>query len=103
MANSDHNGVATVGAIVGRIRRLVRLYPVVAFFAIAFIYSWGVFILLYGVVGGEQLGASRLWQILFAWGPLIAALLVVRLRHSDIWTWLGAVAAPATVSVCGSP
>lgn len=96
MANSDHNGVAIVSAIAGRIKRLVRLYPVVAFFAIAFIYSWGVFILLYGVVGGEQLGASRLWQIPFAWGPPIAALLVVRLRHRDIWTWLGAVADPRT-------
>lgn len=96
MANSDDNGVATVSAIAGRIRRLVRLYPVVAFFAIAFIYSWGVVILLSGIVGGEQLGASRLWQIPFAWGPPIAALLVVRLRHRDVWTWLEAVADPRT-------
>lgn len=96
MANSDDDGVAAMSASGGRIRRLVRLYPVVAFFAIAFIYSWSVFISLYGVVGGEQLGDSRLWQIPFAWGPPIAALLVVRFRHGDIWTWLRAVADPRT-------
>lgn len=80
----------------GRFGRFVRASPVVAFFAIAFTYSWGVFALLYGVVGGEQIGASRFWQVPFAWGPPISALAVIWLRSGDVRPWLGTVGDPRT-------
>lgn len=80
----------------GRIGRIVGAYPVVAFVAIAFVYSWSVFALLYGVIGGQQLGNSRFWQIPFAWGPPIAALVVVWLRSGTVRSWLGIVADPRT-------
>lgn len=79
-----------------RIRRIVRTYPVVVFVAIAFAYSWSVFTLLYGAVGGQQLGSSRFWQVPFAWGPPIASLLVIQLRTDDVQSWLGTVADPRT-------
>lgn len=80
----------------GRIGRIVRAHPVIAFVVITFVYSWSVFALLYGVVGGQQLGSSRFWQVPFAWGPPIAALVVVWLCSGTVRPWLGTVADPRT-------
>lgn len=80
----------------GKIGRIVRANPVVAFVVIAFVYSWSVFTLLYGVVGGQELGSSRFWQVPFAWGPPIASLVTVWLRSGNVRSWLGTVADPRT-------
>lgn len=86
----------TMEALNGKIGRIVSAYPVVAFGVISFVYSWSVFALLYGAVGSQQLGRSRFWQIPFAWGPAIAALVVVWLRSGNVRSWLGTVANPRT-------
>ncbi|NHN41285.1 CPBP family intramembrane metalloprotease [Halorubellus sp. JP-L1] len=80
----------------GRLARFVDSHPVVAFFAVAFAYSWAVFGVLFAAVGSETLGDSRLWQIPFAWGPLAGALVVGHVRHGDARTWLESVADPRT-------
>ncbi|WP_177209240.1 CPBP family intramembrane glutamic endopeptidase [Natronobacterium haloterrestre] len=67
-----------------------------AFFTITFLYSWAVFALMFVLIGGEQIGESRLWQIPFAWGPLLAALLVGQLSTGDVRPWLRTVGDPRT-------
>jgi hypothetical protein len=84
----DSTDVEAVDSPIGKI---VREHPVVVFFAIVFAYSWGVFALLYGLVGSEQISEPRVWQIPFAWGPPIAALVVIRVYRGDIRIWLGTV------------
>lgn len=95
-SRSDGGGRITETALGSRVGRIARTHPVGVFFVIAFLYSWGVFALLYWVVGSEQLGGSRFWQVPFAWGPLIAALLVGWLSAGDVWSWLRTVADPRT-------
>lgn len=92
----EQSGATDTRALDSRFRRIVQAHPVVVFFVITFAYSWGVFALLYGLVGSEQIGGSRIWQIPFAWGPPIAALLVVWLYSGNIRPWLGAVIDPRT-------
>lgn len=75
---------------------LLRRHPVVAFFVLAFAYSWGVWALLHGVLGPERLASSRMWHVLFAWGPPLAALAVTRAERGGVRGWLGEVADPRT-------
>lgn len=69
-------------------------YPVTGFFAVAFAYSWAVFLLLYAVLGSDRLASSRLWHVPFAWGPPLGALLVQRAGGRDVRAWLRRVADP---------
>jgi len=55
-----------------------------------------VFGLLYLAVGGDQLTATQWGQIPFAWGPPIAALVVVNATGEDVRTWLWNLADPRT-------
>lgn len=95
----EQSEATDVSKIDSRFGRIVRAHPVVVFFAIAFAYSWGVFALLYGLVGSEQIGGSRVWQIPFAWGPPIAALVVTWLYTGEILPWLGTLLDPRTNTI----
>lgn len=95
-SHSDERYDITGYVIDGRIGRSARRNPVSAFFVVAFLYSWGVFVLIFAMVGGERIGDSRLWQLPFAWGPLIGALLVGWLSTGDVRPWLRASADPRT-------
>lgn len=76
--------------------RFVQTHPIKAFFVLTFAYSWGLFGLLYGVLGPERVAATRILHAPFAWGPAIAAITVVYLRDGDLRSWLWAVADPRT-------
>lgn len=78
------------------LERLVRTHPVTTFFLLTFAYSWGVFALLYGVLGPERLAATRFLHAPFAWGPPLAAVALVSLRGGDVRSWLRTVADPRT-------
>lgn len=95
-SHPDGRGEIDETTLGGRVGRTVRTHPVGVFFVVTFLYSWGVFALLYWMIGSEQLGGSRFWQVPFAWGPLIAALLVGWLFAGDIRSWLRTVVDPRT-------
>lgn len=67
---------------------VIRNHPVVAFFIIAFACTWLVWIGGYALPGTE-VGAdvSQLWSVPGAWGPLIAAVLVLRITKGDLRAW----------------
>lgn len=77
-------------------RRWLGRHPLPAFFALAFGGSWSVFGLLWLVLGGDRLAASRVWHVPFAWGVPLAALAVVRAREGGVRRWLSEVADPRT-------
>ena len=70
----------TVGA-----STLVRRYQVTAFVALTFAWSWGVFFVL---VRPLALVETRYAQVLFAWGPLVAAALVTASSGGDRREWV---------------
>lgn len=76
--------------------RIIQMYPITAFFVLTYAYSWGVFALLYSVLGPEQVAATRSLHVPFAWGPPIAAIAVIHLRGGDARSWLWTVADPRT-------
>ncbi|MGM0604039.1 MAG: CPBP family intramembrane glutamic endopeptidase [Halobacteriota archaeon] len=92
---ADTDAAVTVRPI-DRLRRAVRARPVGAFFAIVFAYSWGLFAVLYGVVGPTRLIESRLWIAPFAWGPAIGAATIVHLSGGSVRTWAFERADPRT-------
>ena len=83
------------GASTGVSGRL-RGRPVTVFFAATFLYSWGLFALLYAVLGADRLGASRLWHLPFAWGPPLGAMVATRTSGDGVAAWLRRVADPRT-------
>lgn len=85
-----------IGRPGGYLAQIVQTYPIIAFFVLTFAYSWSLFTLLYGVLGPEQVAATRSLHVPFAWGPPIAAIAVVHLRGGDVRSWLWAVADPRT-------
>ena len=84
------------GGALYRPGEVVERRPVLSFFVLTFAYSWGLFGLLYLLVGGGQLGGSRWAQIPFAWGPPLAAAVVVRTTGGDVRAWLTRLADPRT-------
>lgn len=70
--------------------------PVAAFFVLAYAWSWGLFGVLYLVLGPEDLAGSRVYHVPFAWGPPLAALAATRLAGDDVAGWLRRVADPRT-------
>jgi|AntDeeMetagen134_2_1112570.scaffolds.fasta_scaffold03968_3 membrane protease YdiL (CAAX protease family) len=67
---------------------IVRKHPVAVFFFATFVCSWLVWIggdALLGTEGGSN--ASQLWIIPAAFGPPIAAALVLRTTDGDLRTW----------------
>ena len=76
--------------------RIVQTHPIAAFFVLTFAFSWGLFTLLYGVLGPERIAATRSLHAPFAWGPPIAAITVVHLRGGNVRSWLWTVADPRT-------
>jgi len=90
-------GVTELVGRAGRpLGRVVQTRPVVAFFVLTFAYSWGLFTLLYDLLGPERLAVTRSLHAPFAWGPPIAAIAVVHFRGGDVRSWLWAVADPRT-------
>ena len=78
----------------GIVTRAVRKRPLIAFFVITFLYSWGLFAVLYGLLGPERIAATRTIHAPFAWGPALAALVTIHLRGGDVRSWLLRVADP---------
>ncbi len=60
---------------------LIRSHPVVSFLLLSCIWSWSYWELLVRPLGMTD---DRWMQIPFAWGPLIAALLVTWLSHEQV-------------------
>lgn len=81
-----------------RARTLLRARPTLAFFLAAFAYSWGVFALLVAFVGVDTVTGARRWQVPFAWGPPLAAVLSVRLDGDAVLPWLRSLLDPRTAT-----
>ena len=67
---------------------IIRNHSVAVFFVIVFAYTWSVWVGGY-LLPGTEVGAdvSQLWSVPGAWGPLIAAILVLRVSKSDVRAW----------------
>lgn len=70
------------------IRRPIRHHPVVAFFGLAFLWTWGCAVLLYLSAGPTP---GLLLRVPLAWGPLIAASIVTLGIGGNIREWAGQV------------
>lgn len=74
--------------MVTKLRQGTRRHPVVVFFLLAFLWTWGNDVLLYLLVGPTP---GLLFQIPKTWGPLIAAGLVTLGIGGDTREWAGQV------------
>lgn len=65
------------------VRSVGRAYPVPLFFALAIVWSWSIWIV--GTFAGY--GGERWLTIPYAWGPLIAAVIVTKLLGRGLRKW----------------
>lgn len=68
-----------------RLKLLIRRHPLISFFLISCIVSWGYWEIIVRPAGFID---ERSMQIPFAWGPLIASLLVIKLSGDHVKEWI---------------
>lgn len=69
-------------------KSVVQKHPVAVFFTITFVYSWFIWIGGYALPGtGAGKNANQIWSVPGAWGPLIAAALVLWITKGDLRAW----------------
>ncbi|SDF55770.1 hypothetical protein SAMN04488067_105188 [Halorubrum xinjiangense] len=67
-----------------RVAAFVDRYQLIAFIALTFAWSWGAFVLLIQPLG---LAATQLAQVVFAWGPLVGAVVVTAVSGDSVREW----------------
>lgn len=67
---------------------IVHRHQLTAFVALSFAWSWGLFV---GFISPLDWVGTRRAQVLFAWGPLIAATVVTKLSGHDVRRWAAQV------------
>lgn len=68
-----------------RLKLQMRRHPLISFFLISCIVSWGYWEIIVRPAGFID---ERLMQIPFAWGPLIACLLVINFSGDNVKKWI---------------
>lgn len=71
--------------LINRLKLQIRRYPLISFFLVSCIVSWGYWEFIVRPAGFID---ERSMQIPFAWGPLLASLLVLKLSDNHIIEWI---------------